>query len=57
MEATTRSPLFAGFSELLEGIVTVRAFSAELRFLDDFHGMIDLTVQVRPRLSPACEVC
>lgn len=32
MESTNRSPIFQGFSELLDGIVTVRAFSAERRF-------------------------
>jgi hypothetical protein len=47
MESNSRSPIFSGFSELLEGIVTVRAFSAEQRFLDDLHGKIDLTTQVR----------
>lgn len=46
MESTSRSPLFSGFSELLEGIVTVRAFSAESRFLTDFFNNVDLT-QVR----------
>ena len=46
MESNTRSPIFSGFSELLEGIVTVRAFSAEQRFLDDLHEKIDLTTQV-----------
>jgi ABC-type multidrug transport system fused ATPase/permease subunit len=46
MESNSRSPIFSGFAELLEGIVTVRAFSAEQRFLDDLHGKIDLTTQV-----------
>ncbi|KAI0317356.1 ABC transporter type 1, transmembrane domain-containing protein [Amylostereum chailletii] len=43
MESNTRSLVFSGFGELLEGIVTVRAFSAEQRFLDAFHGKVDLT--------------
>ncbi|OJT05881.1 ATP-dependent bile acid permease [Trametes pubescens] len=43
MESNTRSPIFANFSELLEGIVTVRAFGAEQRFLDDLYTKIDLT--------------
>lgn len=47
MESNTRSPIFSGFGELLEGIVTVRAFSAEQRFLDGLHAKIDLTTQVR----------
>ncbi|KII83760.1 hypothetical protein PLICRDRAFT_119100 [Plicaturopsis crispa FD-325 SS-3] len=41
MESNSRSPIFSGFSELLEGIVTVRAFSAERRFLDEIHAKID----------------
>ena len=46
MESNSRSPIFSGFGELLEGIVTVRAFSAEQRFLDSLHTKIDLTTQV-----------
>ena len=46
MESNTRSPIFANFSELLEGIVTVRAFSAEDRFLDDLYKKVDLTTQM-----------
>ncbi len=47
MESNSRSPIFSGFGELLEGIVTVRAFSAEQRFLDSLHSKVDLTTQVR----------
>lgn len=46
MESNTRSPIFANFGELLEGIVTVRAFSAEQRFLDFHTTKIDLTTKV-----------
>jgi hypothetical protein len=46
MESNSRSPIFSGFGELLEGIVTVRAFSAEQRFLDSLHMKVDLTTQV-----------
>ena len=46
MESNSRSPIFSGFGELLEGIVTVRAFSAEQRFLDNLHAKVDLTTQV-----------
>jgi hypothetical protein len=46
MEATTRSPIFAGFGELLDGIVTVRAFAAERRFLDRLHQMVDTNTKV-----------
>ncbi|KAJ7863247.1 hypothetical protein B0H13DRAFT_2237135 [Mycena leptocephala] len=37
MESNNRSPIFSDFGELLTGIVTVRAFSAEKRFMDGFH--------------------
>ncbi|KAL1762723.1 hypothetical protein FB107DRAFT_198344 [Schizophyllum commune] len=43
LEANTRSPIFSDFAEVLEGIVTVRAFSAEKRFMDNMHEMIDAT--------------
>jgi hypothetical protein len=46
MESNTRSPIFSGFSELLEGIVTVRAFSAERRFLDGQHQKVDLMTRM-----------
>lgn len=46
MESTTRSPVFSGFAELLEGIVTVRAFSAERRFLEEMFKKVDLTTQM-----------
>ncbi|KAL0952989.1 hypothetical protein HGRIS_007200 [Hohenbuehelia grisea] len=46
MEANSRSPIFSDFGELLEGIVTVRAFSAEQRFLDNLHRKIDLTTKM-----------
>ncbi|KAI0634339.1 multidrug resistance-associated ABC transporter [Trametes polyzona] len=46
MGSNTRSPIFASFSELLEGIVTVRAFGAEQRFLDKFYAAVDLTTQM-----------
>ncbi|PIL29150.1 ATP-binding cassette transporter [Ganoderma sinense ZZ0214-1] len=46
MESNTRSPIFANFSELLEGIVTVRAFGAEERFLSDLYTKVDLTTQM-----------
>ncbi|KAF9259088.1 hypothetical protein L218DRAFT_875612 [Marasmius fiardii PR-910] len=43
MEANSRSPIFSCFAELLEGIVTVRAFSVEHQFLDGLHEKIDHT--------------
>lgn len=46
MESTTRSPIFSGFGELLDGIVTVRAFSAERRFMSGLYKKIDLTTKV-----------
>ncbi len=46
MESNSRSPIFSDFGELLEGIVTVRAFSAERRFLDNLHKKVDNTTKV-----------
>ncbi|EMD39008.1 hypothetical protein CERSUDRAFT_104287 [Gelatoporia subvermispora B] len=46
MESNTRSPIFANFSELLEGIVTVRAFSAEQTFLEGLYTKVDLTTRM-----------
>ncbi|KAH7104662.1 multidrug resistance-associated ABC transporter [Auriculariales sp. MPI-PUGE-AT-0066] len=46
MESNARSPIFSGFSELLEGITTVRAFSAERRFFVGLHKHLDLTTQM-----------
>ena len=46
MESNTRSPIFSDFGELLEGIVTVRAFAAERRFLNNLHTKIDVTTKV-----------
>ena len=54
MESNSRSPIFSGFGELLEGIVTVRAFSAEQRFLDALHTKVDLTTQVSTQIVPDC---
>jgi len=45
MESNSRSPIFSGFGELPEGIVTVRAFSAENRFLDGLHLKVDRTTR------------
>lgn len=41
LEAQARSPLFSGFTELLAGISTVRAFAAEQRFFDDLFVRLD----------------
>ena len=46
MEANSRSPIFSGFGEMLDGLVTVRAFSAERRFLNDLHVKLDFTTKV-----------
>ena len=46
MESNTRSPIFSDFGEILEGIVTVRAFSAEKRFLNNVFVKIDITTKV-----------
>ncbi|KAH8823501.1 hypothetical protein DL96DRAFT_1698061, partial [Flagelloscypha sp. PMI_526] len=46
MEANTRSPIFSTFSEVLDGIVTVRAFSKEKQFLNEFYVKLDLTTKI-----------
>ncbi|KJA19718.1 hypothetical protein HYPSUDRAFT_1094370 [Hypholoma sublateritium FD-334 SS-4] len=46
MESNTRSPIYSDFGELLEGIVTVRAFSAEKRFLNNLHKKVDTTTKM-----------
>ncbi|KAF8989421.1 multidrug resistance-associated ABC transporter [Cyathus striatus] len=46
MESNSRSPIFSDFGELLEGIVTVRAYSAERRFLNNLHLKIDHTTKM-----------
>ena len=51
MESTSRSPIFSGFGELLEGIVTIRAFSAERRFMEEFHEKNDVAIKVRLHIS------
>ncbi|KIJ35944.1 hypothetical protein M422DRAFT_782369 [Sphaerobolus stellatus SS14] len=43
MESNTKSPIFASFQDSLAGIVTVRAFSAERKFLKDFYLKVDLS--------------
>ncbi|KDQ16441.1 hypothetical protein BOTBODRAFT_186495 [Botryobasidium botryosum FD-172 SS1] len=46
MESNTHSPIFSAFGELLNGIVTIRAFSAERVFFDEMHSKIDLTTKM-----------
>jgi len=41
LEANARSPLLSGFTELLAGISTVRAFAAEHRFFDALFERLD----------------
>ena len=41
LESTLRSPIYSGFAELLDGIVTVRAFSAEGRFMEGQCETVD----------------
>ncbi|KAJ7147242.1 hypothetical protein C8R46DRAFT_1129771 [Mycena filopes] len=41
MESNNRSPIFSNFGEVLTGIVTVRAFSVENRFLQNFFQSVD----------------
>ncbi|PWN50944.1 P-loop containing nucleoside triphosphate hydrolase protein [Violaceomyces palustris] len=43
LESVTRSPIFQSFSELLSGIVTVRAFGAQERFKETLLHRLDRT--------------
>lgn len=56
MEATTRSPIYSHFGEMLEGIVTVRAFCTERRFLDSLHTKIDTTTKVMFSYLPTKDI-
>ncbi|KAI8802118.1 hypothetical protein BJ742DRAFT_873513 [Cladochytrium replicatum] len=42
LESVTRSPLFSLFTETLNGVVTVRAYSAEARFTSEFYKRTDI---------------
>ncbi|KAJ7134728.1 hypothetical protein C8R44DRAFT_610315 [Mycena epipterygia] len=46
MESNSRSPIFSDFAALLEGIVTVRAFSAEKRLMGKLHERLDASTQL-----------
>lgn len=43
LESVTRSPIFQSFSEVLNGIGTVRAYGAQDRFLQTLLGRLDAT--------------
>ncbi|KAJ1301639.1 hypothetical protein OPQ81_008884 [Rhizoctonia solani] len=43
IEANTRSPIVSSFSELVVGIVTVRAFGSEKSFLNNMYKRLDRT--------------
>ncbi|ORX41111.1 hypothetical protein BD324DRAFT_613230 [Kockovaella imperatae] len=43
LESTLRSPIFSGFAELLDGVVSVRAFSVEPRFMKQLCERVDMT--------------
>lgn len=42
MESAFRVPIVCALEELLDGIVTIRAFQAERRFVDAFHEKLDV---------------
>ncbi|KAI0030294.1 multidrug resistance-associated ABC transporter [Vararia minispora EC-137] len=46
MESNSRSPIYSGFEEMLEGIVTVRAFAVEKWLFDNLHIKIDVTTKM-----------
>ncbi|CAN0407310.1 unnamed protein product, partial [Scytosiphon promiscuus] len=41
LEAATRSPVYSQVSETLDGLVTIRAFSSQYRFLVQFTERVD----------------
>ncbi|CAN0352627.1 unnamed protein product, partial [Scytosiphon promiscuus] len=41
LEAATRSPVYSQISETLDGLVTIRAFSSQYRFLVQFTERVD----------------
>jgi ABC-type multidrug transport system fused ATPase/permease subunit len=43
LEATLRSPIYSGFSEVLDGVVSVRAFGVEERFFKTLCDQVDKT--------------
>lgn len=46
IESTSTSPIFASLGETLDGIITIRAFGMEARFLDAFFEKIDAAAQL-----------
>ncbi|CAM9886717.1 unnamed protein product [Scytosiphon promiscuus] len=45
LEAVTRSPVYSQLSETLDGLVTIRAFSTQNRFLNAFTERVDLNTR------------
>eukprot|EP00752_Nemacystus_decipiens_P006715 g6038.t1 len=45
LEAVTRSPVYSLLSETLDGLVTIRAFSVQHRFLGQFMERVDLNTR------------
>ncbi|WVQ85985.1 hypothetical protein IAT38_008153 [Cryptococcus sp. DSM 104549] len=45
LEATSKSPIFSGFADLLDGVISVRAFSVEARFMEQLCKQVDKTHQ------------
>jgi len=41
LEAVSKSPIFAQFSETLSGVATIRSYNAQSRFFDHFYSMND----------------
>lgn len=44
LESITRSPIYSHFSETLAGVATIRAYSAEKRFIEESDARIDLNL-------------
>ncbi len=46
LESTSTSPIFAALGETLDGIITIRAFGVEARFLHGFFEKVDAATQL-----------
>ena len=45
LDSVSRSPIFSAFSEVLEGVSTIRAFRAEQRFVAEEHRRLDANLR------------
>ena len=53
LDSILRTVLYAGFSEALNGLGTIRAYRAEERFIRDSERKLDSENRVRPFVLPS----